>query len=149
MRYPAGVGAGDNQDMEQPSEITAEAAQPWARPAVLVPVFVLVSLVGGLFPSFSNLANLYVVAIGGTLFWLGLSHRVARRPTPERLGRGAVWWLLPALTLALIELVMFIAGSTDDYPTLSLLTDPLLEGYLARSAAYFGWVTAFWGLIRR
>ncbi|HZN75938.1 MAG TPA: hypothetical protein VFC00_30275 [Micromonosporaceae bacterium] len=135
--------------MEQPSEITAEDVQPWARPVVLLPVFALVSLVGGLFPSFSNLANIYVVAIGGTLFWLGLTHRVPRRPTPRRLGKGVVWWLLPLLSLSLLELAMFVAGSTYEYPTLSLLADPWLEGYLARSAAYFGWVTAFWGLIRR
>jgi len=135
--------------MEQPSEITAEASQAWARPAVLLPIFAVLALVGGLFPSFSNLANLYVLAIGGTLFWLGLTHRVPRRPTPQRLGRKAGWWMLPVLTLALIELAMFIAGSTEDYPTLSLLADPLLEGYLARSAAYFGWMAGFWGLIRR
>ena len=116
---------------------------------MLLPIFAVLALVGGLFPSFSNLANLYVLAIGGTLFWLGLTHRVPRRPTPQRLGRKAGWWMLPVLTLALIELAMFIAGSTEDYPTLSLLADPLLEGYLARSAAYFGWMAGFWGLIRR
>lgn len=137
----------NNRDMDQPSEIGRTDTAP--RAAVLVPVFALISLVGGLFPSFSLQANLYVLAIGGTLFWLGLTHRVPRLPEPRRMGRSTLWWLLPALSLALIELVMFIGGSTYDYPTLSLLADPVLEGYLARAAAYFGWVTAFWGLIRR
>lgn len=135
--------------MEQPSEMTVEAARSWDRPLVMLPVFVLLSAAGGLFPSFSLLSNLYVLAIGGTLFWLGLSGRVPRRPVPARFGRAAGWWLVPALTLALIELAMFIAGSTTDYPTLSLLADPVLESYLARAALYFGWLTAFWGLARR
>lgn len=135
--------------MEQPSEMTAEAARSWDRPAVMVPIFVLLSAVGGLLPSFSLQANLYVLAIGGTLFWLGLSHRVPRRPAPGRLPGGAAWWLLPALTLAAVELVTFVGGSTQDYPTLSLLADPVLDTYLARAALYFGWLTAFWGLVRR
>jgi hypothetical protein len=36
-----------------------------------------------------------------------------------------------------------------DYPTLSLLADPFLDHYLARTACYFGWLVAFWGLVRR
>lgn len=135
--------------MEQPSEATAPALRGWDRPAVLVPIFVLLSAAGGLFPSFSLPANLYVLAIGGTLLWLGLSGRVPRRAAPRRLHRATAWWLVPALTLAAVELVNFAGGSTYDRPTLSLLTDPLLESHLVRSAAYFGWLTAFWGLVRR
>lgn len=146
---PADGSTSDNRCVEQSSELTVEVVQPWVRPAVLVPVFVLLSAVGGLFPSFSLEANLYVLAIGGTLFWLALSNRVPRRPVPLRLSRGGLWWLVPTLALAIVELVMFVAGSSYDYPTLSLLADPLFEGYLARTAGYFGWVTAFWGLIRR
>lgn len=135
--------------MEQPSEIAVEAARTWDRPLVLLPVFVLLSLVGGFLPSFSPQANLYVLVIGGTLFWLGLSGRVPKKRAPLRLSRQAAWWLMPALLLAVVELVTFIAGSTYDYPTLSLLGDPLLEEYLARVAVYFGWLSAFWGLVRR
>lgn len=135
--------------MEQPSQITAEAARTWDRPVVLLPIFVLLSAVGGLLPSFSLQANLYVLAIGGTLFWLGMSGRALRRTAPRRVDRAAAWWLLPALMLAFVELFTFIGGSTFDYPTLSLLADPVLESYLARFAVYFGWLTAFWGLVRR
>lgn len=136
--------------MEQhPSQLTADAARTWDRPVVLLPVFVLLSAVGGLFPSFSLQANLYVLAIGGTLFWLGLSARMPRRAAPRRVDRRAGWWLVPALTLAFVELFTFIGGSSYDYPTLSLLADPVLESYLTRAAIYFGWVTAFWGLVRR
>jgi len=135
--------------MEQPSEIVVRDTPAWDRPIVLVPSFVLLSAVGGLFPSFSLSANLYVLAIGGTMLWLGLSGRLPRRPAPRRLDRAAAWWLLPALTLAGVELATFAGGSTYHSPTLSLLTDPVLESYLARAALYFGWLTAFWGLVRR
>jgi len=53
------------------------------------------------------------------------------------------------LTLAFVELYAFSRHSIEDYPTLSLLADPVLNHYLPRAACYFGWLTAFWGLIRR
>jgi hypothetical protein len=34
-----------------------------------------------------------------------------------------VWWLVPVLSLALVELYAFSRHSTEDYPTLSLLAD--------------------------
>ena len=40
---------------------------------------------------------------------------------------------------------MLAAG--DDFPTFSRLADPLLEDQLARSAVWFAWLTAFWGLV--
>jgi hypothetical protein len=133
--------------MEQPSEFAAQAV--WARPIVLLPVFAVLSLIGGLFPSFSLLALCYVLLIGGTMTWLGLSGRVAKRSVPRSLGSSAAWWLVPVLFLASVELVNFLFGSTYPHPTLSLLMDPLLDRYLARAAAYFGWLTAFWGMVRR
>jgi uncharacterized membrane protein len=135
--------------MDQPSQMTAEAPRFWARPLVLVPIFVLISLVGALFPSFSVGANVLVLAAGGALFWLGLSDRLPRRDSPARLVARAGWWLVPALTLGVVELINFMLGSTYAHPTLSLLADPLLDGYPARSAAYFGWLMAYWGLVRR
>jgi hypothetical protein len=135
--------------MEQPSEFTADALRPWARPIVLLPIFVLLSAIGGLLPSFSIQANLYVLLIGGTMMWLGLSGRVPKRAAPTGLGGGAAWWLVPSLFLAIVELINFVLGSSYSHPTLSLLMDPLLDGYLARTAIYFGWLSAFWGLVRR
>ncbi len=135
--------------MEQPSQYAAEAVRPWSRPVFLVPVFGLLSLVGGLFPSFSLQANLYVLVIGGTMTWLGLSGRLPRRPVGRRLGVGAAWWLVPALLLALVELVSAIYDSTPAHPTISVLMDPILDVYLARVLAYFLWLGAFWTLVRR
>jgi hypothetical protein len=115
----------------------------------MLPLFVLIAAVGGLFGSFTNGSLLLVLAVGGTMVWLGLSGRVARRPAPRSLSRGAAWWLAPILALALVELYAFSRNSPQAYPTLSLLADPVLDGYLARAFAYFLWLTAFWGLVRR
>ena len=114
-----------------------------------VPVFALVALVGGALPSFSSGANLLVLGVGGTLFWLGLSGRVPRRPGPGRLPRRALWWLVPVGILGAVEATNYLSGSTAAHPTLSLLADPILDGRLVRSAVYFGWLNAFWGLVRR
>lgn len=135
--------------MEQPSELTVEAARPWARPAVTVPVIAFLSLAGGQLPSFSLQANLYVLAIGGAMIWLGLSHRLPRRPSPRRVGAGVAWWLVPVLLFAFVELVNYALGSTSEHPTLSKLADPALDDKVVRSAVYFAWLTGFWGLVRR
>ena len=135
--------------MEQQPQASAEAVRTWDRPLVMVPLFVLIAAVGGLFQSFTLSANLLVLAVGGTMIWQGLAGRGGHRPSPTRLTRAAAWWLLPVLLLAAVELYAFARHSIEDYPTLSLLADPLLEGYLARAACYFGWLVAFWGLIRR
>jgi hypothetical protein len=135
--------------MDSPPQAAAEAERTWDRPLVMVPLFALIATVGGLFGSFTLSANLLVLGVGGTLIWLGLTGRAGRRPVPRQLGRGAVWWLVPVLMFGVVELYAFGKKSIEDYPTLSLLADPILDGYLARAACYFGWLTAFWGLIRR
>jgi hypothetical protein len=139
--------------MEPHPQVTADAevddARAWTRPLVIIPTFVVIAAIAGLLPSFTLAANLLIVLTGGTLFWLGLTGRAGRKPAPSRLGRAALWWLVPLLLLALVELYAFTRHSDYAYPTLSLLADPVLERYLARAACYFGWLTAFWGLVRR
>lgn len=140
--------------MDPHAQVTAgaeadEARAAWTRPIVTIPIFVVIAAIAGLFPSFSVSANVLIVLTGGTLFWLGLTGRAGRRPAPSRLGRAALWWLVPVLLLALVELYAFTRHSDYAYPTLSLLADPVLDRYLARAACYFAWLTAFWGLVRR
>jgi hypothetical protein len=135
--------------MPQSPQASAEEVRVWDRPLVMLPTFALIAAVGGLFDSFTLTANLLVLSIGGTLFWLGLSGRITRRPAPRRLGPGAAWWLVPVLLLTLTELYSFAHASRPEYPTISLLADPVLEHYLPRAAAYFGWLTGFWALVRR
>ncbi|MGW5671162.1 hypothetical protein [Micromonospora sp. NPDC003776] len=135
--------------MEHPRELTVEAPRAWDRPVVSVPVLIFLSLVGGQLPSFSAPANVYTLGTGGALIWIGLGNRVPRRPAPGRLPRGAVWWLLPVTVFGVFEGVTFVLSAGDEFPTFSLLADPLLEDHLVRSAAWFGWLAAFWGLVRR
>jgi hypothetical protein len=135
--------------MEQPSELTAEVPRAWDRPAVTMPVLAVLSLAGGQLPSFSPAANIYTLSTGGALIWLGLSHRLPRRPAPARLGPGSVWWLVPVAVFGVFEGSTFLLGSGHEYPTFSKLADPLLKDELVRSVAYFGWLAAFWALVRR
>lgn len=165
------MGRGNNQIMNRPSELAAiesgatgesgTAAEPGTasesgaaiaptrvRPAVLVVVFGLLSAVAGALPSFSLSANLLVVGTGGVLFWVGVS-QPSRRAAPARLPAVAVVWAVPVTLFVVVELTTFLIGSKDTAPTLSRLADPVLEQYLARSALFFGWLAAFWGLVRR
>jgi hypothetical protein len=130
-------------------QMTAEAPRLWARPLVLVPVFALVSLVGARFPAFSPGANMVVLGAGGVLFWLAFADRPASRGIPRPLAGRARWWLVPVVLMTGIELVNFALGPRYDHPTLSSLADPYLVGYLARAAAYFGWLAGYWALVRR
>ncbi|MFB9234373.1 hypothetical protein ACFFWC_02295 [Plantactinospora siamensis] len=134
--------------MEQPSELVTEAPRAWDRPAVSMPVLAVLSVVGGSFPSFSVQANLYTIGTGGALIWFGLSHRAPRRPG-RPVGPGVYWWLLPVAVFGVFEGTTFVLGAGDDFPTFSRLADPVLDHELARSAGYFGWLCAFWGLVRR
>ncbi|WP_405112525.1 hypothetical protein OG559_03895 [Micromonospora sp. NBC_01405] len=135
--------------MDQPRELIVTEPRVWDRPVVSVPVLICLSFVGGQLPSFSASANLYTLGTGGALIWLGLGARVSRRPAPRRLGMGTVWWLLPVAVFGGFEGVTFVLHAGDEFPTFSRLADPLLEDELVRSAAWFAWLAAFWGLVRR
>lgn len=135
--------------MERLSEFTAPVDRVWVRPAVLFPMFGLVSLMAGTLPSFSFSANFLVLGVGGLMLWLGASGSVPRREPVLRMSAGALLWIVPVGLLVLVEAVTFLLGSSDDYPTLSRLADPVLDRYLPRSALFFAWVSGFWGLIRR
>jgi hypothetical protein len=135
--------------MEQRPEVTAEVVRTWDRPLVMIPLFLLIAAIGGLLGSFTLSANLLVLGVGGTFIWLSLAGKVGRRPALRRVPRAAAWWLVPVVMLGLVELFTFSMHSIEDYPTLSLLADPILEVYVARFACYFGWLVGFWGLVRR
>ena len=147
--FPRPVGAGRIFRMEQPHELVVEAPRAWDRPIVTVPVLACLSLVGGQLPSFSAQANLWTLGTGGALIWLGSGNRVPRRPPPRRLSPGAIWWVLPVAVFGVLEGAAFVLSAGDEFPTFSRLVDPMLEDELVRSAAWLGWLTAFWGLVRR
>jgi hypothetical protein len=135
--------------MPQLPEASAPAVRAFDRPIVMVPVFALISAVGGFFGSFTTGAGLLVHAIGGTMMWLGVSGKAGRRTVPRRLPRAALWWMVPLLILALTELWAFLHTPREAYPTMSLLLDPVFDHYLPRVAGYFAWLAGFWALVRR
>jgi hypothetical protein len=135
--------------MERSEEALVHRAGLWTRPYVMGAVFLPLSLLGGLFPSFSLAANLYVLVLGGALLVAGVSGRMPRIATPKELPVGVAWWLIPLGLLVVVEVATYAGGSSHDFPTLSRLFDPLLESYLSRSTAYFGWLLVFWGMVRR
>ena len=135
--------------MDRPSEFAAPTDRVWVRPAVLVPTFALIAAVAGALPSFSLSANLLVLGTGGSLFWLGLTDTLPRYPAAVRLPGAARWWAVPIVILVVTEAVTFLLGARSEYPTLSMLADPVLERYLPRSALFLGWMAGFWGLVRR
>ena len=134
--------------MDHP-ELAVPSAPAWSRPAIMMPVFGVLSFLGGFLRSFTLEANLYIFSLGAIMMWLGLGQRVARRPAPTSLPSGLVWWLLPVGVFVFVEITAFATGSKESYPTLSLLADPLLDNYLPRAVVYFGWLSGFWGLVRR
>lgn len=131
-------------------DVAVPAPRSWDRPAVTVPVFAALAAVGGQFPGFTRQANLFILAVGGVFVWVGLAGWVRQ---PARLPIGwrphTVWWLLPVAVFGVLESATFLLGSSDNYPTFSRLADPLLEREVVRSVGYFGWLAAFWGLVRR
>ena len=135
--------------MERPEEAVVERVSLWMRPYVMGAVFIPLSLLGGLFPSFSLAANIYVLLLGGALMVAGMSSRMPRIATPQELSPGVVWWLIPVGLFVVMEVATYAGGSTPHFPTLSLLFDPLLDSYPMRSAAYFSWLIIFWGMVRR
>jgi hypothetical protein len=149
MEPPPDVAPAPGQGSTGQGSTAAPVAPAWARPMVMLPALAGCALVGGLFPSFSKRATFAVLLFGGVLVWLGSSGRLPRRAAPRRLPATAAWWLVPTLFLAIVELVNFLLGSTYPHPTLSVLLDPVLAQYPARAAAYFGWLTGLWSLVRR
>ncbi len=161
MDHPPDLAPSDlaTPDLATPDLATPDLAPPglavddgrrWWRPAFIALAFVLLAGVAGFFPSFSWPASLTVLALGGGLFWLGLSRRTARREPPRRLDRAAAWWLVPLLLGASVELTNYLSGSDPGtHPTLSGLADPALAQYPPRAVAFLGWLAGFWALARR
>ncbi|HYN94863.1 MAG TPA: hypothetical protein VES42_13520 [Pilimelia sp.] len=129
-------------------DLIAEVPDAWDRPGVTVPGLAVLALLGGQLPSFSSRAEFYILVLGGTAFTAGALGVVPRWPAPRVSGRGAAWWLLPIALFGAVEGATFGVRS-DRYPTLSALFDPVLESEIMRSAFFFGWLAAFWALVRR
>lgn len=135
---------------ERPRDVVAaRGGRTWARRVAVVSTLAAIALIGGRLPSFTWQATLWVLMIGAAGISLALSGLVSHSEPKPKLGAGAMVWLPPLLIVVTLELVNLALGSTYAHPTLSILLDPLLFDESARTVAYFLWLAAFWGLMRR
>jgi hypothetical protein len=100
----------------------------------------------GLAP-FSLEASLAVVLAGGAAAVIGWR---ARRPDgPRAEWRRVAPWLALVATGAAVQLAAYLQHPRDDHPTLSSLTNALLDSHAARAAAFVAWLVAAAGLARQ
>jgi hypothetical protein len=102
-------------------------------------------------PAFSAAATAAVVGAGAVAEVAG-AHARARRPggPPPATGtvRVAPWFALAGV-LAAVQLVAYLHHPRDEHPTLSSLTNAVLDSQAARAAAFVAWLAAAVALARR
>jgi hypothetical protein len=100
-------------------------------------------------PPFSWEASLAVLAAGAAAAVAG-GRRRQRRPAgrPVDVGRVVPWLALLAAA-ATLELSSYLQQPRADHPTISSLTNALLDSHPARAAAFAGWLAATVALARR
>lgn len=98
-------------------------------------------------PAFSKTATMAVLLAGGAAVVWGARKDRRRRPEVE-LRRAAPWALL-AVVGGLWQMAAYLQHPRDEHPTLSSLTNALLDSHPARSAALVLWLVATSELSRR
>jgi hypothetical protein len=97
-------------------------------------------------PPFSASATVAVVVPGGAAMVLG---GFWRRPE-RRDGTGSIGlWVTVAAAASCWQLAAYVQHPRIDHPTLSSLTNALLDSHLSRAAAFAVWLLAAMGLARR
>jgi hypothetical protein len=96
---------------------------------------------------FSAAATVAVLVTGvAAMVWGARSPR-RRRPAVDRQSRSG--WLVLASAAAAWELAAFVQHPRDEHPTLSSLTNALLDSRPARAAAFVAWLVGAAALARR
>ena len=92
-----------------------------------------------------------VATVGGGLLAILVGARLPRRPAPIRravTAGGWVWFALAA-AIGMWELQSFLQHPRSQHPTLSSLTNTLLESHASRMVALVGWLAGGVWLARR
>jgi len=98
-------------------------------------------------PAFSSSATLAVLTAGAAAVALGaLDRRGPGRPVQAT---KVARWALLAGALGAWQLVAYLQQPRDDHPTLSSLTNALLDSHAARAVAFVLWLAAARELARR
>jgi hypothetical protein len=96
---------------------------------------------------FSATATAVVVVSGGAAMVWGVVRGFDARTLPHAGGTGA--WVALAVAVGLWQLAAYLQHPREDHPTLSSLTNALLEAHPARAAAFALWVACAAALGRR
>ena len=100
----------------------------------------------GLAP-FSAGATLAVVGAGlGVVVTAGRRRRAAGRDVPLA---AAAPWIALVLAAAVVQVSAYVQQPRRDHPTLSSLTNELLDSHPARAAAFLAWLALTAALARR
>jgi hypothetical protein len=126
------------------TRILAESTSRWAVVAV---VSVVVASTRGL----TLPPTLIITFAGVSMWWIGRyapPPRLDALPGPAPAGGIAIWATL-FVVFCLWELAAFLLGNNHDFPTFSMLVDPLVTWPPTRAVATVGWLAWGWYLLRR
>ena len=98
---------------------------------------------------FSGAATATVLAAGVAAMAWGARSPPRPRDQPAVDRRAATGWLLVAGAAAVWELAAFFQRPREDHPTISSLTNTLLDSRPARAGAFVAWLVAAAALARR
>lgn len=91
------------------------------------------------------------MVLGDRCLPFGGSARAQRRfrCQPAQAGRGLAVWAALAVVAVGWELAAYLQHPRADHPTLSSLTNSVLDGHALRAAAFIGWLAVAARLGRR
>ena len=98
-------------------------------------------------PPFSGLATMAVVVPGAAAAVLGSLRRGPERHGPR--AHGAGWWGILLAAALCWQLAAYLQHPRADHPTVSALTNALLDRQSIRATAFSLWLFACAGLARR
>jgi hypothetical protein len=90
-----------------------------------------------------------VVLAGAAAMAVGARERRGRPSAGEGVPVGIAAWAALAATAVAWQLAAYLQHPRADHPTLSSLTNEVLDSHLARAVAFVVWIVAARGLARR
>ena len=128
------------------------------RGTLAVAAVALYAAAASLTPPLSVAATVAVVVPATVVLVLATRHRPGHGQqgpaTDPRLRRTAAAWAVPVVLGAALELAAWLhqpayGVASPDFPTLSLLLDPVTDGALGRFIAWSTWLYVGWRVVRR
>jgi hypothetical protein len=98
---------------------------------------------------FSSGATAAVVLAGAAAMASGARERRPRRSAVRGSPAGMATWAVLAAAAAAWQLAAYLQHSRADHPTISSLTNEVLDSHLARAVAFIVWIAAARALARR